>query len=63
MLSKKYKSIEAATSEAAQLGMITPDMRHFLDVSQPVPNYSHCFEVTADINVAELIKHGFSLTN
>jgi hypothetical protein len=59
---KKYPSMSAATSEALELQILTPNEKGLADMSQPVPTYAQGFTSTSvDVDVDELIKRGFLL--
>jgi hypothetical protein len=52
--------MEIATSEAEELGMITPDMRRLLNESQRMPTYPQGgFEGESDVDLAELVARDF----
>ena len=57
---KKYSFVDVATSEAAELGMITQDMRRLLAESQRMPTYPQgSFAGEADVDLAELVARDF----
>ena len=59
---KKYPSMSAATSEALELQILTPNEKGLADMSQPVPTYAQGFTSTSvDVDLDELIKRGFLL--
>ena len=59
---KKYLSMEYATSEAAELQIMTPNEKGLADMSQPVPTYAQGFSSTsAEIDIDELNQRGFLL--
>ena len=59
---KKYPSMEAATSEAAQLQIMTPNEKGLADISQPVPTYAQGFTApSVEVDLNELSQRGFLL--
>jgi hypothetical protein len=59
---KKYPSMSAATSEAVELQIMTPNEKQLGDLSQPVPTYAQGFSSpTAEVNLDELTARGFLL--
>lgn len=59
---KKYPSMEAATSEAADLQIMTPSEKGLADLSQPVPTYAQGFSApSVEVDLDELIARGFQL--
>jgi len=59
---KMYPSMDAATSEAVELQIMTASEKRLADISQPMPTYAQGFsspEVEVDLN--ELIRRGFLL--
>ena len=57
---KKYPSMSAATSEAVELQIMTPNEKQLGDLSQPVPTYAQGFTSTSvEVDLDELIKRGF----
>jgi hypothetical protein len=57
---KKYPSMSAATSEAVELQIMTPNEKQLADMSQPVPTYAQGFSSPAvEVDLNELIKRGF----
>jgi hypothetical protein len=59
---KKHPSMEAATSEAAEMQIMTPNEKWFADMSQPVPTYAQGFSSPAvEVDLDELIARGFLL--
>jgi hypothetical protein len=59
---KKYPSMSAATSEAAELQIMTPSDKQRADMSQPVPTYAQGFSSTSvEVDVDELTARGFLL--
>jgi hypothetical protein len=58
--SKDYKDTETATTEAVELGGMTPTEKTLLDKSQRMPTYPKGFKNDrADIDIEELEKRGF----
>jgi hypothetical protein len=59
---KKYPSMSAATIEAVELQIMTPNDKGLADMSQPVPTYAQGFTSgSVEIDADELIKRGFLL--
>jgi hypothetical protein len=59
---KKYPSMEDATSEAAQLQIMTPKEKGLADMSQPVPTYAQGFTApSVEVDLNELNQRGFLL--
>jgi hypothetical protein len=59
---KKYPSMEAATSEAVEMRIMTPNDKWLGDMSQPVPTYAQGFSSPeVDVDLEELTKRGFLL--
>jgi hypothetical protein len=59
---KKYPSMSAATSEAVELQITTPNEKGLADMSQPVPTYAQGFSSTSvEVDVDELMARGFLL--
>jgi hypothetical protein len=59
---KKYPSMEDATSEAAQLQIMTPNEKGLADMSQPVPTYAQGFTTpSVEVDLDELNQRGFLL--
>ena len=59
---KKYPSMSAATSEAVELQIMTPNEKQLGDLPQPVPTYAQGFSSpTAEVNLDELEARGFLL--
>jgi hypothetical protein len=59
---KKYSSMEDATSEAAQLQIMTPKEKGLVDMSQPVPTYAQGFTApSVEVDLNELNQRGFLL--
>jgi hypothetical protein len=54
--------MEAATSEAADLQIMTPSEKGLADLSQPVPTYAQGFSApSVEVDLDELIARGFQL--
>jgi hypothetical protein len=59
---KKYTSMDDATSEAAELQIMTPDDKRLADLSQPVPTYAQGFTApSVEVDLRKLETRGFSL--
>jgi hypothetical protein len=59
---KKYPSMEDATSEAAELRIMTPNEKGIADMSQPMPTYAQGFTVpSVEVDLDELNRRGFLL--
>jgi hypothetical protein len=59
---KKYPSMEDATSEAAQLQIMTPNEKGLADLSPPVPTYAQGFTTpSVEVDLDELNQRGFLL--
>jgi hypothetical protein len=59
---KKYPSMEDATSEAAELRIMTPNEKGLADMSQPMPTYAQGFTVpSVEVDLDELNPRGFLL--
>jgi hypothetical protein len=59
---KRYASMEDATSEAAQLQIMTPNEKGLADMSQPMPTYAQGFSSTSvEVDIDELNQRGFLL--
>jgi hypothetical protein len=59
---KNYPSMEDATSEAAQLQIMTPKEKGLADMSQPVPTYAQGFTApSVEVDLNELNQRGFLL--
>ena len=59
---KKYPSMEDATSEAAELRIMTPNEKGIADMSQPMPTYAQGFTVpSVEVDLDELNQRGFLL--
>jgi hypothetical protein len=57
---KDYGDTEAATTEAVELGGMTPNQKDFLDKAQRMPNYPKDYKNdNADIDIEEIEKRGF----
>ena len=62
LLDKKYASMEAATSEALELGWMLPSAKQFLDRVQRIPGV-HEYEGPAEVDIAEVMKRGFTVSD
>jgi hypothetical protein len=59
---KKYLSMADATSEAAELQIMTPNEKRLADMSQPVPTYAQGFSSpSVEVDIDELNPRGFLL--
>jgi hypothetical protein len=59
---KKYLSMEDATSEAAELQIMTPNEKGIVDMSEPVPTYAQGFSApSVEVDLDELNQRGFLL--
>jgi hypothetical protein len=59
---KKYLSMEDATSEAAELQIMTPNEKGLVDMSEPVPTYAQGFSApSVEVDLDELNQRGFLL--
>ena len=59
---KKYVSMEDATSEAAELQIMTPNEKRLADMSQPVPTYAQGISSpSVEVDIDELNPRGFLL--
>lgn len=59
---KKYPSMTAATSEAVELQIMTPNEKQLGDLPQPVPTYAQGFSSpSVEVNLDELKAIGFML--
>ena len=59
---KKYPSMEAATSEAEELHIMSANDKGLADLPQPVPTYAQGFSSpSVDVDLEDLIKRGFLL--
>jgi hypothetical protein len=59
---KKYGSMNDATSEAAELQIMTSDDKRLADMSQPMPTYAQGFtSPSVEVDLHELEARGFSL--
>lgn len=59
---KKYPSMEAATSEAAELQIMTPTEKGLAGMPQSAPTYSQGFTTpSVEVDVDELNQRGFLL--
>jgi hypothetical protein len=59
---KKYASMDDATSEAAELQIMTSDDKRLADLTQPVPTYAQGFtSPSVEVDPGELTRRGFCL--
>jgi hypothetical protein len=59
---KKYASMDDATSEAAELEIMTPYDKQLADLTQPVPTYAQGFTAPeVEVDLRELEARGFRL--
>jgi hypothetical protein len=59
---KKYASMDDATSEAAELRVMTPNDKQLADLTQPVPTYAQGFTASSvEVDLGELEARGFRL--
>jgi hypothetical protein len=59
---KKYASMDDATSEAAELQILTPNDKQLADLTQPVPTYAQGFTApSVEVDLGELKRRGFHL--
>jgi hypothetical protein len=59
---KKYASMDDATSEAAELRVMTPNDKQLADLTQPAPTYAQGFTASSvEVDLGELEARGFRL--